>query len=94
VFASALCGQFRGTHQFVQEPESLSLHLANKKIYPRRVAAGPAEAGDKTKLDRVVGAVAGELAKGTGYVAEAAARMRGGVGGGCRKGEGGTVSTP
>jgi hypothetical protein len=57
VFASALCGQFRGTHQFVQEPESLSLHLANKKIYPRRVAAGPAEAGDKTKLDRVVGAV-------------------------------------
>jgi hypothetical protein len=81
VFASALCGQFRGTHQFVQEPESLSLHLANKKIYPRRVAAGPAEAGDKTKLDRVVGAVAAawsELAKGTGYVAEAAARMRGG----------------
>ncbi len=37
----------------MQEPQPLGRHLADEKIDTRRVAAGPGEAGDKTKLDRV-----------------------------------------
>src|SRR5262249_37941843 len=41
-------------NQLVQESETLSLHLANKKVYTCRVAAGPVETGDKPQLDWVV----------------------------------------
>src|SRR5215211_3183961 len=40
-------------NEFVQETKPLSLHLANEKIYPRRVAAGSVKAGYETKVDRV-----------------------------------------
>src|SRR5262249_30880167 len=41
-------------NQLVQESKTLSLHLADKKVYTCRVAARPVEAGDKPQLDRVV----------------------------------------
>jgi hypothetical protein len=34
----------------VQKSETLSLHLADKKVYTRGVAAGPVETGDKPNL--------------------------------------------
>ena len=37
----------------MQEPQPLGRHLVGEKIDAGRVAAGPGEAGDKTKLDRV-----------------------------------------
>ena len=40
-------------HQVMQQPQPLGRHLAGEKIDAGRVAAGPGEAGDKTKLDRV-----------------------------------------
>ena len=38
----------------MQESETLSLHLADKKVNTCRVAAGPVEASDKPQLDRVI----------------------------------------
>ena len=40
-------------HNVMQKPKALGCHLAVKKIYTGRVAAGPGEARDKTKPDRV-----------------------------------------
>ena len=42
-------------HQLMQESQPLGHHLLDEKIDAGRVAAGPGEAGDKTKLDRVFG---------------------------------------
>ena len=39
----------------MQQPQPLGRHLLGEKIDAGRVAAGPGEAGDKTKLDRVFG---------------------------------------
>jgi hypothetical protein len=41
-------------NQITQQPQSLQHHLADEKIDARRVAAGPREVGDKTKLDRIL----------------------------------------
>jgi hypothetical protein len=38
----------------MQEPQPLGRHLCDEKIDAGRVAAGPGEARDKTKLDRVI----------------------------------------
>ena len=38
----------------MQEPQPLGHHLRDEKIDAGRVAARPGEAGDKTKLDRVI----------------------------------------
>jgi hypothetical protein len=43
-------------HQLMQESQPLSDHLRGEEIDPGRVAARSGEAGDKTKLDRVVAA--------------------------------------
>jgi hypothetical protein len=40
-------------HQVMQEPQPLGYHLAAEIIDAGRVASGPGEAGDKTKLDAV-----------------------------------------
>src|SRR5271166_1064185 len=42
-------------HQVMQEPQPLGHHLQGEKIDAGRVAAGPGEAGDKTKPNRVFG---------------------------------------
>src|SRR5262249_6224437 len=41
-------------HQLVQQPQPFGHHLGREKIDPRQVSARPGEAGDQTKLDRVV----------------------------------------
>ena len=41
-------------HQVMQEPQPLGRQLRVEKIDAGRVAAGPGEAGDKTKPDRVL----------------------------------------
>ena len=41
-------------HQVMQEPQPLGRHLTDEKIDAGCIAAGPGEAHDKTKLDRVV----------------------------------------
>jgi len=42
-------------HQLTQESQPLCHHFSGEKIDPRRIAAWPGEAGDKTKFDRVFG---------------------------------------
>ena len=43
-------------NQLVQEFETLTFHLADKKINARRIAIGSVETGDQPQLDRVVAA--------------------------------------
>ena len=40
-------------HRVMQEPQPLGRHLSSEKIDAGRVTAGPGEAGDKTKPNRV-----------------------------------------
>jgi hypothetical protein len=42
-------------HQLAQQLQPLGYQLAEEKVDPRQVAAGPGEAGDEAQLDRVFG---------------------------------------
>jgi hypothetical protein len=44
---------FRLRHQFVQQPETLGLHVSGLKIYPGGIAAGPIVARHQTGPDRI-----------------------------------------
>src|SRR5262245_23874441 len=44
---------FRLRHQFVQQPETLGLHVSGLKIYPGGIPAGPIVAPHQTGLDRI-----------------------------------------
>src|SRR5262252_4016342 len=44
---------FRLRYQFVQQPETLGLHVSGLKIYPSGIPAGPIVARNQTGLDRI-----------------------------------------
>jgi hypothetical protein len=44
---------FRLRHQFVQQTETLGLHVSGLKIYPGGIAAGPIVARHQTGLDGI-----------------------------------------